>query len=76
VVVASAVGLWIVNPAWIYRWLLPGPGELDYLRGGQAAVASPAQTLTVLSFQLYLLLVLGVALYAAVPGRKWGREPA
>lgn len=74
IVVASAVGLWIVNPAWIYRWLLPGPGELDYLRGGEVAIASPAQTLTVLSFQLYLLVLLGVALYAAVPARGPSRQ--
>jgi hypothetical protein len=66
VVVLSTVGLLIVNPAWIYRWLLPGPGELAYLHGLEATVATPWQTVTVLSFQLYLLLLLGVALHSAV----------
>jgi Glycosyltransferase family 87 len=47
-----------VNPGWVALRVIGGNGELAYMFGKEPSVAVPWQTLTVLSFQTYAVVVL------------------
>ncbi len=52
-----SIGLLVVYPKWIWDATIPGDGELAFLPGMTQSIATPLQSLTVLSYQFYLLVV-------------------
>ncbi len=58
--VAAIITLGVINPKWIWDATIPGDGELAWGEDVVVSVATPLQTLTVVSYQLYALLTLFV----------------
>jgi hypothetical protein len=50
--------LFTIRLDWIFKPVIPGPGELVYFGDAEPSVALPIHALTVLAFQFYMLVAL------------------
>ncbi len=67
--VVTAIGLMVINPKWIWDATIPGHGELPRDPTLPPSVATAWQTVTVISYQFYLLLALFAFAMIAKPRR-------